>query len=410
MIIPSIDLMDGKAVQLKQGKDKVLEKDNVLELAKYFARFGQIAVIDLDRALNTGKNNDDLIKQIAHIAPVRVGGGIRTIERAKEVLSWGAKKIIIGTAADEEFLSKLPKSKVIVAIDSNKGKITVNGWKEDTDINTIDYVKRFENYASEFLFTIVEKEGMMQGTDVEFIKKIASSTKRQITAAGGISTIEEIVELQKNNINTQLGMSIYTGAIKLENAFISSVDFDKYQDKLVPTIVQDYKTKEVLMLAYSNKESLRKSFEDGLATYFSRSRNKLWQKGKTSGNTQELLNALFDCDRDAILFTVNQKGNACHLDRYSCFKDKDFTFQELYDLIADRKNNLPEKSYTTKLFKDDFYLKRKIMEEAFESVNFEYGDGLGWEAADLIYHLMVFMVKNNITIDDIRNNLASRTK
>ena len=274
MIVASIDLMDGKAVQLQQGKTKVLEREDVLELAKYYARFGEVAVIDLDSAMNTGKNNEELIKKICKIAPCRVGGGIRTIEKAKNVLSWGAKKIIIGTAASEEFLSKLPKSRVLVAIDSRDGKITTKGWQEVSEFSTLDYVKRFEDYCSGFLFTIVEREGMMQGTDINFIKEIASSTKKPITAAGGISSIEEIVELEKNNISCQLGMCIYTGKINLEDAFCACLNFEK-QGGLIPTIVQDKLTKQVLMLAYSSPESLKKSFKDGFATYFSRSRNEL---------------------------------------------------------------------------------------------------------------------------------------
>lgn len=409
MLVASIDLMDGKAVQLQQGKTKVLERENVIELAKYYARFGEIAVIDLDCALNTGKNNEELIKKICKVAPCRVGGGIRTIEKAKQVLAWGASKIIIGTAASEEFLSKLPQSRVMVAIDSRDGKITTKGWQEVSEFSTIDYVKRFEDYCCGFLFTIVEREGMLQGTNIDFIKEIAASTTKPITAAGGISTIEEIVELSKNNIHCQLGMAIYTGKINLEDAFCACLDFEKMQG-LIPTIVQDKTTKQVLMLAYSTPESLRKSFETGKATYFSRSKNALWTKGETSGNIQELLNAKFDCDQDAILFTVSQKGNACHLDRFSCFEDKHFTFEELFDVINDRKEKMPLNSYTTKLFNDEFYLKRKIMEEAFETVNFEQGDGLAWEAADLIYHLSVFMAKHDVTIEDIRNNLKSRTK
>lgn len=410
MIIPSIDLMDGKAVQLRQGKEKVLEKENVIELAKYYARFGEIAVIDLDSAMNTGKDNEEIIKEICKIADCRVGGGIRDIEKAKRILSYGAKKIIIGTAANENFLSKLPHDRVIVAIDSRNGKITVDGWQTDTDVSTEAHVKRFGDFCSGFLYTIVEKEGMLQGTNIEAYKKIREITNKPIVAAGGITTVEEILELEKMNISCQLGMSIYTGKMSLEEAFAACLDFKKSPDGLIPTIVQDKNTKQVLMLAYSNKESVLKSLQSGKATYYSRSRKELWTKGETSGNTQELISAKFDCDRDTILYKVNQTGNACHLNRYSCFEDKDFSIYDLYKLILERKKELPENSYTTKLFKNDFYLKRKIMEEAFESVNFEEGDGLGWEAADLIYHLLVFMAKNDISPNDILNNLASRTK
>lgn len=408
MIIPSIDLMDGKAVQLRQGKEKVLEKENVLELAKYYSRFGEISVIDLDAAMNKG-NNEHLIKEICKHAHCRVGGGIRTVEKAKRILANGAKQIIIGTAADEEFLSKLPKDKVIVAIDSKQGKVTTEGWTKEVNATPEDYVKRFDNLCAGYLYTIVDKEGMMGGTDIEAIKKIRNLTKKTLIAAGGISSIDEIKTLIKMNVSTQLGMSIYTGAISLEDAYVTVMDFEK-QNGLIPTIVQDIETKQVLMLAYSNKDSLKKTLSEGLATYYSRSRQELWTKGLSSGNTQEVISVKFDCDQDSLLFKVKQKGVACHTGRYSCFEDRDFCIDELYDLLLDRKAKLPEGSYTTKLFKDEFKLQRKIMEEAFESVNFEKGDGLEWEASDLAYHMLVFMALHNVTPQDIINNLASRTK
>ena len=408
MIIPSIDLMGGKAVQLRQGREKVLEKENVLELAKYYSRFGEISVIDLDAAMNKG-DNEALIKEICKIAHCRVGGGIRDKEKAKRILANGAKQIIIGTAADEEFLSKLPKDKVLVAIDSKQGKVTTEGWTKEVNATPEDYIKRFDHLCAGYLYTIVDKEGMMQGTDIEAIKKIRSLTNKTLIAAGGISTIDEIVTLNKMNVSTQLGMCIYTGAVNLEDAYIAVMDFEK-QNGLIPTIVQDVDTKQVLMLAYSSKESLQKSLSLGLATYYSRSRQELWTKGLTSGNTQELISAKFDCDQDALLFKVRQKGNACHTGRYSCFEDKDFCINELYNLLLDRRSNLPEGSYTTKLLKDEFYLKRKVMEEAFESVNYEQGDGLEWEASDLAYHMLTFMALHGVTPQDIINNLASRTK
>lgn len=409
MIIPSIDLMDGKAVQLKQGKEKVLERENVFELAKYYSQFGDIAVIDLDSAMNTGKDNEKLISELCKIAPCRVGGGIRSVEKAKRLIAQGAKKIIIGTAASEEFLSQLPKDKLIVAIDSKNGKVTTEGWTKELDTTPVEFIKRFDDLCSGYLYTVVEKEGMMQGCDLDSIEKVRSATKKEFVAAGGISTVEEIVALNQKNINTQLGMCIYTGAVKLEDAFIKCLDFDK-TNGLIPTIVQDVDTKQVLMMAYSTPESLNKSFESTLATYFSRSRNELWTKGLTSGNTQELVSARFDCDFDTILFKVRQKGNACHLDRYSCFGDKEFGISDLYKVLQSRKEELPEKSFTTKLFKDNFFLKRKIMEEAFEVVNFEQGDGLQWEVADLAYFVLTFMVENNVSVEEVIANLASRTK
>ena len=408
MIIPSIDIMGGKAVQLKQGKEKVLEREDIFELAKYFSRFGELAVIDLDAAMGKG-DNEELIKKICRIAPCRVGGGIRDVEKAKRIIANGAKKIIIGTAASEELLSQLPKDKILVAIDSNKGKVVTEGWTKDTGITPEDYVKRFDDLCHGYLYTIVEKEGMMGGTDLEAIKKIRKLTKKELVAAGGISSIDEIKELEKNNISSQLGMCIYTNAVKLEDAFCAMLDFEK-QNNLIPTIVQDARTKQVLMLAYSNKEAVMKTLKDGLATYFSRSRNELWTKGLTSGNTQELVSARYDCDRDTLLYKVNQKGVACHLGRYSCFEDKNFDIHDLIEVQEKKKRELPEKSFTTKLFKNDFYLKRKIMEEAFEVVNFEEGDGLEWEAADLAYFVLTFMVKNNISVEDVLSNLASRRK
>ncbi len=408
MIIPSIDLMNGKAVQLKQGMEKVLERSDVLELAKYYGRFGEIAVIDLDAAVGNG-NNEELIAQICKIASCRVGGGIRDVDKAKKMLAMGAKKIIIGTAANEDFLSKLPKDRVLVAIDTKDGKVATHGWTRTTEATPLEFVRRFNNLCSGFLYTIVEKEGMLGGTDIEAIREIRSATTKELVAAGGISTVEEIVQLQKMNVSTQLGMCIYTGKVSLEEAFVKCLDFEKRFGYL-PTIVQDYDTKQVLTLAYSSPESVLQALKTGKGTYFSRSRKQIWVKGETSGNTQELVTARFDCDMDALLFIVKQKGNACHLGRYSCFGDKDFSINELYNLLIDRKRVLPDNSFTTKLFKDEFYLKRKIMEEAFESVNFEKGDGLEWEAADLTYFMLTFMAMHNVTPQDILNNLASRRK
>ena len=407
MIIPSIDLMDGKAVQLKQGKEKVLERDDVIALAKEFSTYGELAIIDLDAALGIG-DNLELVKKICAIADCRVGGGIRSRERARELLQAGAKKIIIGTKASPDFLKDLPKERIIVAIDTKDGEVVTEGWTKSTKRKPGEVMKELEPYCSEFLFTNVNKEGLMQGYEMEIIKKLSTATKNGLTVAGGIPTLSDIEALESLNCNAQIGMAIYTGKIDLSDAFINVLRFDT-SNGLLPTIVQD-ESRRVLMLAWSNKESLRKTFRTGKATYFSRSRNELWTKGGTSGNTQEFLKARYDCDRDALIFTVKQENVACHLQRYSCFDEKDFTLEDLYEVIRGRVTLPQATSYTSRIVQDETVIKEKIQEEAREVVNYESRSNLIWEIADLTYFVLVLMAKNNISLSEIKNELWGRRK
>ncbi|MDO8741417.1 MAG: bifunctional phosphoribosyl-AMP cyclohydrolase/phosphoribosyl-ATP diphosphatase HisIE [Candidatus Woesearchaeota archaeon] len=407
MIIPSIDLMDGKAVQLKQGKSKVLERQDVLDLALEFRKYGELAVIDLDAALGKG-NNTALVKDICKIADCRVGGGIRTVKKAYEILRSGAKKIIIGTKAEPRFLKQLPKERLIAAIDVKNNYVASEGWTKNTGEKPEDVIKQLENYCSEFLFTDIEREGLMQGFDFKRIAALKKLTKNKITAAGGITSIDEIKKLENLGINSQIGMSIYKNKIKLDEAFISLLDFSK-NNCLMPTIAQDDK-KQVLMLAFSTKESLLKTFRTNKATYYSRSKKKLWTKGETSGNFQELIKARYDCDRDCLLFTVMQKNSACHTKAYSCFGEKEFELEDLYDIILDRLKNPKEESYTSKLLKNEDLIKRKIKEEAYEVINYKDENNLVWEIADLMYFVMVLMAKKRINIMDVKNELWSRRK
>lgn len=407
MIIPSIDLMNGKAVQLRQGKEKVLEREDVLDLALEFRKYGEIAVIDLDAALGKG-NNFELIKKICKIADCRVGGGIRTIERANEILQAGAKKIIIGTKAIPRFLKQLPKDRVIVAIDTRDGYVVNKGWTNKTDKTPQQLVKKLEPYCSGFLFTNVNKEGLMKGIDFQTIKKLKEITKNKLTVAGGINSISEIQWLENAGINSQLGMALYTGKIDLAEAFISILDLNK-NNGLMPTIVQDEQN-QVLMLAFSDKESLLRTFKEGKSAYYSRSRKRLWTKGETSGNYQEILKVRYDCDRDTLLFIVKQKNVACHEGGYSCFGEKEFSFQELYKVIENRIKNPKTSSYTSKIASNESKVKQKIKEECLEILDYKDKNNLVWEIADLLYFIFILMTKNGIEIKDIENELWRRRR
>jgi phosphoribosylformimino-5-aminoimidazole carboxamide ribotide isomerase len=218
MIIPCIDLMDGKVVQLVQGRDKALEGDAPLEMLRKFAAFPEIQVIDLDAAIGNSENSA-LVELLASRARCRIGGGVRTPDRAQRLIDQGAHRVIVGTAAFtpalEHIAAAVGPERIIIALDSKHGKIVVKGWREATDFTAEEVINRLEPFCSGFLCTYVDKEGMLQGTDIEWFRSLRAATKHELTAAGGITTIEEIRELLAMNIHTALGMAIYTGRLDL---------------------------------------------------------------------------------------------------------------------------------------------------------------------------------------------------
>ncbi len=192
MIIPCIDLQDRKVVQLVQGREKALEGGSPQEMLDKFAAFPVIQVIDLDAAIGTG-SNEDIVEWIASRARIRVGGGVRTADKVSRLVALGVDRVIVGTAAfgsrgpNIEFLETLPhKDKVILALDSKDGRIVVKGWRESTNYTAEDVIAQLEPYCGGFLCTYVDKEGMMQGTDLEWFRRLRAATGHEITAAGGI--------------------------------------------------------------------------------------------------------------------------------------------------------------------------------------------------------------------------------
>lgn len=219
MILPCIDLMDGKVVQLVQGRDRALEGDAPLEMLRKFAAFPEIQVIDLDAAMGKGENAA-LVELLASRAKCRIGGGVRTPERARKLVDQGAYRVVVGTAAFTPVIADIAAAvgpeRVLIALDSKHGKIVVKGWQEATDFTAEEVIGRLEPFCGGFLCTYVDKEGMLQGTDLDWFRRLRAATKHELTAAGGITTIEDIRALQAINVHAALGMAIYTGRLDLE--------------------------------------------------------------------------------------------------------------------------------------------------------------------------------------------------
>jgi phosphoribosylformimino-5-aminoimidazole carboxamide ribotide isomerase len=225
MIIPCIDLMDGKVVQLVQGREKVLEGQSPEAMLDLFSGFPQIQVIDLDAAMNKG-SNDHIVEDLARRATVRVGGGVRSVERARQLIDEGAYRVIVGTSAFSsdgpnfpflESLSRtLGRERITIALDSKGGRIVVKGWQEATQYSANDVITQLEPFCSGFLCTYVDKEGMMQGTDLAWFQSLREATGHELTAAGGITTLDDIKALIAMDIHCAIGMAIYTGRLSLD--------------------------------------------------------------------------------------------------------------------------------------------------------------------------------------------------
>ncbi len=410
MIIPSIDLYNGQAVQLQQGKKQIIARDDVFELLETFSVYGEVAIVDLNAAFGEG-NNRELIQQMLRKVPCRVGGGIRDLETARFYLKAGASKIILGTSAREDFVKQLPKSQLVFAIDAKGDEWVTHGWTQGANVKVVDVMQELATNCSEFLYTQVEKEGMMQGIDSERVADIVAKSPIPVTVAGGITTLDDIAQISTMGANAQLGMAIYSGKLDLTDAFIAALDFAK-QDGLIPTIVQDAQSKDVLMLAYSSRESLQQALAQRKGVYYSRSRKQLWEKGATSGNQQRLVKADFDCDGDTLLFTVAQTGDACHLNRNSCFasEPEKFDLQQLDQILAEKLNQPVKQSFTEKLLANRQLQIEKLQEECAELIETTQFDQVRWEAADLLFFTLAYARANGVGLRDIVCELASRNR
>ena len=227
MLIPSIDLRNGRVVQLVQGERLALEDADLDAWIRRFARFPKLQLIDLDAAIGTG-NNDGLVEYVCGQRACRVGGGIRTIERAQAVLAQGATHVIVGSSLfsdgrpDLAFASRLAEAvgaaRVIAAVDAKGGHVAIKGWRETVPLTAVEAVTALEPYCIEFLYTHVDKEGLMGGTDMAAIRAVRDATSRRVIAAGGITTREEIDELDDLGVDAVVGMAIYTGRLDISGA------------------------------------------------------------------------------------------------------------------------------------------------------------------------------------------------
>lgn len=407
MLIPSIDIVAGRAVQLVGGEEERVDGGDPFAWLERFSRCGEVAVVDIDAARGDG-NNAELISEMCRLADIRVGGGIRNLESARDWLDRGARRVVIGTAADPELLSALPRDRVIAAIDSRDGSVLSHGWRQDTGDGLLERVERLAPYCGGILITFVELEGRLGGTDLARARSVVTAAPNtRITVAGGITTAAEIAALDEIGADAQVGMALYSGELSLAEAFTAPMISDR-PDGLWPTVVVDEAGK-ALGLVYSSADSVAATLKSGAGTYQSRKRG-LWEKGATSGAGQEVVRIDLDCDRDTLRFTLRQAPPGfCHTGSTSCWGE-DHGLSRLGRRLATLAADPPEASNTAKLLDDSELLAAKLSEEAGELARASSPEEVVHEAADLIYFSLVKAASVGVSVSQIETELDLRER
>ncbi len=407
MIIPAIELRGGKVVTVQADGTVHAYDDDPVELARALYRMGEILVIDLDAAQDEG-DNLELIGQICRVAECRVGGGIRDEQRGDRLLRAGAKQLVVGTSADEELLARFPRKKVLVAMDIQDGRVVRRGWSEETDIDPVDLAMGLQEHCAGFVYTLVGHRVTMERQELLRFEQLKSALPgHRLTAAGGFATVDDLRELDRMGVDGQVTYGHSPCGTDLADAFVSVLDFEK-SSGLVPVVVQDT-TGQVLSLMHTNRDAVLMSVQTGMATYWSAGQGKIFTKGQSSGNTQDVVTVRPDCTRGALLFTVKPNGPSCHLGRYSCFDDISYNLHRVEQLMQDRKaREDPRKSYTQLMLADRKAIKQRIREEAESLGEAKGADEVLWETADLIYFVMLNLVHEGLSLDDVNRELRGR--
>lgn len=405
--------------------DMTIVDTDPIRLAKYYSENNtdELIVFDLSEGDIEHEEALDIIKEICAAVEIDVygTGNIHRMEDVKKLLYAGCKKAILNYERPEnieitkEVSQKFGKDKILIAYNDSE---VIQNHLEDV-----------ETYSEELL--LLNPHQIRQTQNITKLPIIVQINQIALNKLMEIFAYENVFGITGNTINENVKEILALKDLCKENGIRVEMlegayqwsDFKKNSDDMVPVVVQDYKTSEVLMVAYMNEESYLHTLKTGKMTYFSRSRQELWLKGATSGHYQYVKSLTADCDMDTILAKVSQVGAACHTGKRSCFfneivkKEHEETnpltvFEEVFNVIKDRKINPKEGSYTNYLFdKGIDKILKKLGEEATEIVIAAKNPNtneIKYEISDFLYHMMVLMAEKNVTWEEITTELANR--
>jgi len=469
-IIPCLDVKNGRVVKGVNFVGLVDAGDPVACAERYQAEGAdELVFLDITATREARATLTALVERIAErvFIPFTVGGGVRAVEDMRALLLAGADKVSINSAAvvDPDLLRRGAEAFgaqcIVLAVDARRRpeghergpgwEVYVAGGSKATGLDALEWIEQGVALgAGEILLTSMDRDGTREGYDLELLREVSARVEVPVIASGGCGTLGHMVDaLRDGAAHAVLAASIFhfgTHTVAEAKRFMTDhgipvrplpeldlgdPDLETLcwtPEGLIPAIIQDTATGEVLMMAWMNRESMQRTLSTGRTWFWSRSRAELWNKGATSGHVQRVVRILTDCDRDTLLIEVEQTGHACHLERRSCFADSLgsridgvppwATMGDLLSTIEQRHRDRPEGSYTTRLFEGGVdRIGKKVVEEAGEVViaakNLEFGHTTGreelvYETADLIYHTLVLLQHCDISPTEVLAELRRR--
>lgn len=453
-IIPCLDVAAGRVVKGIHFVD-LRDAGDPAELGRryYLEGADELVFLDITASFEERNTRIEWVRRVADsiFIPFTVGGGISALEQIQELLRAGADKVSMNSAAvrDPQLIRRsaaaFGSQCIVLAVDAKKTeqgwRVFVKGGREETSLDALQWVQEGAALgAGEILLTSMDRDGTRQGYDLELLQEATSRLRIPVIASGGAGSPRHLLEaLREGRADAVLAASIFhydrytvsevkeflrengvpvrmpAAAAARPLAFSGPLDWEKGQG-LIPAVVQDAGSGKVLMLGYMNRESLERTLESGLVSFWSRSRQQIWTKGETSGNYLRLKEIRPDCDLDALLLIAQPEGPVCHRGTRSCFgEDHQFVALEflssLEDVIRGRKQEMPEGSYTSRLFSaGPLEIAKKLGEEAIEVVlsGSQARERSIQESADLLYHLLVFLTERGISLQQVISELERR--
>lgn len=351
LIFPAIDIQGGQCVRLVKGDFGTAHRvaEDPLATARAFRAAGAqwIHMVDLDGAREGRRVNAAIFEQVAAHSGllVELGGGIRDMDTLTAYLERGIRRCILGSAAlkDPAFVREAVRNygdRIAVGIDAKEGLVAAEGWLQTSEVTYLELARRMEDAGVRTLiFTDIARDGTLQGPNLDQLTALGSAVSCSVIASGGMRDLRDVAACRAAGMYGAIcGKSLYSGTLDLAAAIeaaatpADALELDRFfvKSPLIPAVVQEAGTGEVLMLAYMNRMSLQRTIETGTTWFWSRSRRTYWNKGATSGHVQRVVSITGDCDDDTLLLKVEQTGAACHTGAHSCF------FNHVYDVTDER--------------------------------------------------------------------------